>query len=453
LKDESTIDPFATDLFLTGAAVARSRANGARRSFGAEWNSSLPKITEQQLLSSSSIPWLPALSIESLSQALARYTHSSSDLVSITQTAFRELATNVISTGSHEVPSAYACLAVGPDSAPIVVEVDAQFAARIVDRTLGGDGSPLDVLRGLSRTEQAVMEFLCLVLCRELNSELGGPLIRLAGISAKPPEWLAGDGHQNGARHLIAAFTVDVNNNCGSVRMHFSANALSEVGKALSGEASNRTKARAASLLSRKIRRYAAVAPDVPLSAVVGNTEVAAGDLASLECGDVVIVQQVSGQWIEGRLEGPLPLRVGDGDRAVITSRVIADDRRISGARKANVKREKNVVMPITVTIESVLAGNAAIVEERSMTEENSLADSGEGAALLDGLLLTVRVELAGRRMRMEELAQLRAGQILELGCRATDPVDLVVDGRSIARGELVDIEGRLGVRIAQVPA
>jgi type III secretion system YscQ/HrcQ family protein len=87
------------------------------------------------------------------------------------------------------------------------------------------------------------------------------------------------------------------------------------------------------------------------------------------------------------------------------------------------------------------------------MMEENSQADSGEGAALLDGLLLTVHVELAGRRMRMDELAQLRAGQILELGCRATDPVDLVVEGRSIARGELVDIEGRLGVRIAQVPA
>ena len=86
--------------------------------------------------------------------------------------------------------------------------------------------------------------------------------------------------------------------------------------------------------------------------------------------------------------------------------------------------------------------------------EENSLAEeSGEGAAVLDGLLLTVRVEMAGLRMRIDELARLRTGQILELACRATDPVDLVVDGRSIARGELVDIEGRLGVRIAQVQA
>jgi type III secretion protein Q len=45
----------------------------------------------------------------------------------------------------------------------------------------------------------------------------------------------------------------------------------------------------------------------------------------------------------------------------------------------------------------------------------------------------------------------LRVNQILDLGCKATDPVDLIVDGRRIARGELVDIEGRLGVRITQV--
>ena len=66
-------------------------------------------------------------------------------------------------------------------------------------------------------------------------------------------------------------------------------------------------------------------------------------------------------------------------------------------------------------------------------------------------LLLTVHVELAARRIRLDELAQLRPGQVIELGCKATDPVDLVTEERRVARGELVDIEGRLGVRITQV--
>lgn len=86
------------------------------------------------------------------------------------------------------------------------------------------------------------------------------------------------------------------------------------------------------------------------------------------------------------------------------------------------------------------------------MEEEAENAEAiAEGASLIEAVMLTVRVELAARRLRLDELSRLRANQILDLGCKATDPVDLIVDGRRIARGELVDIEGRLGVRITQV--
>ncbi|MEJ7617526.1 MAG: FliM/FliN family flagellar motor switch protein [Pyrinomonadaceae bacterium] len=74
-----------------------------------------------------------------------------------------------------------------------------------------------------------------------------------------------------------------------------------------------------------------------------------------------------------------------------------------------------------------------------------------EASAVLDGLLLTVRVELGARNARLDEVARLRIGQIIDLGCQATDLVDLTVDGQRIARGELIDMEGRLGVRLVQV--
>ncbi len=87
--------------------------------------------------------------------------------------------------------------------------------------------------------------------------------------------------------------------------------------------------------------------------------------------------------------------------------------------------------------------------EEENLTDdEAALAEAGNA---LDGLLLTVHVELGARRVRLEDLAHLRAGQLIDLGCKATDTVDLVADGRRIARGELIDIEGRLGVRITRV--
>ncbi|HKP72023.1 MAG TPA: FliM/FliN family flagellar motor C-terminal domain-containing protein, partial [Pyrinomonadaceae bacterium] len=74
-----------------------------------------------------------------------------------------------------------------------------------------------------------------------------------------------------------------------------------------------------------------------------------------------------------------------------------------------------------------------------------------EAGAALEGLLLTLHVELPARRISLEELSRLRAGQVLELGCRPTDPVELVADGRRVAVGELVDVEGRLGVRVTRL--
>ncbi|MCV4820728.1 FliM/FliN family flagellar motor C-terminal domain-containing protein, partial [Escherichia coli] len=73
------------------------------------------------------------------------------------------------------------------------------------------------------------------------------------------------------------------------------------------------------------------------------------------------------------------------------------------------------------------------------MTEETKEAEANEEAArLLDGVMLTLRVEMAARRLTLDELARLRVGQILDLGCSATDPVALVVEGKRIATGELV---------------
>jgi flagellar motor switch/type III secretory pathway protein FliN len=66
-------------------------------------------------------------------------------------------------------------------------------------------------------------------------------------------------------------------------------------------------------------------------------------------------------------------------------------------------------------------------------------------------LQLVVRVELETRNLTIEEVAELHPGQILALGCRASDPVRLVTDAGRIARGELVEIEGRLGVVLSQL--
>jgi flagellar motor switch/type III secretory pathway protein FliN len=77
--------------------------------------------------------------------------------------------------------------------------------------------------------------------------------------------------------------------------------------------------------------------------------------------------------------------------------------------------------------------------------------DARSLAELDQGDVVLISVELPAGRISLEELSRLRVGQVLELGCRASDPVELVADGRRVAAGELVDIEGRLGVRITRL--
>ncbi len=49
------------------------------------------------------------------------------------------------------------------------------------------------------------------------------------------------------------------------------------------------------------------------------------------------------------------------------------------------------------------------------------------------------------------ELMKVRVGQVVDLGRPPSETVDVVVNGRLIARGELVDMDGSLGVRILKM--
>ncbi len=64
---------------------------------------------------------------------------------------------------------------------------------------------------------------------------------------------------------------------------------------------------------------------------------------------------------------------------------------------------------------------------------------------------VVVRVELGTVSLNAGEVAALRPGDVIETGQRLGQPVVLRVAGRAIARGDLVEVEGELGVRIREL--
>ncbi len=64
---------------------------------------------------------------------------------------------------------------------------------------------------------------------------------------------------------------------------------------------------------------------------------------------------------------------------------------------------------------------------------------------------VVLRIELGSVSLNAGDLAALKPGDVLETGKRLGEAVTLRVGGRAIARGDLVDVEGELGVRIREL--
>ena len=66
----------------------------------------------------------------------------------------------------------------------------------------------------------------------------------------------------------------------------------------------------------------------------------------------------------------------------------------------------------------------------------------------LQDLSLPVNLELGHKLMRVKELLDLVPGRIVKLDRLAGEPVDLVINGKTIAKGEVAVIDENFAVRI-----
>ncbi len=70
---------------------------------------------------------------------------------------------------------------------------------------------------------------------------------------------------------------------------------------------------------------------------------------------------------------------------------------------------------------------------------------------LLSNVNLNVKIELGRTRMLIEDVLQLNEGSVVELDKLAGDPVDIFVNERHIARGEVLVLNDNFCVRISEV--
>jgi flagellar motor switch protein FliN/FliY len=92
-----------------------------------------------------------------------------------------------------------------------------------------------------------------------------------------------------------------------------------------------------------------------------------------------------------------------------------------------------------------------------SMLEEFAQAPRHSDDELLTGLEavfdvpVKVQAVLGRSRMPIGDLLRLKAGMVMELDRRVGEPVDIFVNDRLIARGEVVMIDDSLGVTLTEI--
>ncbi len=74
-----------------------------------------------------------------------------------------------------------------------------------------------------------------------------------------------------------------------------------------------------------------------------------------------------------------------------------------------------------------------------------------EAGGLLMHVPLRVSIELGSCTMSISEILKLGTGSIVEVSRNANQPVDLLVNDRPIARGEIVAVEDNFGLRITEL--
>lgn len=85
-----------------------------------------------------------------------------------------------------------------------------------------------------------------------------------------------------------------------------------------------------------------------------------------------------------------------------------------------------------------------------TLSPDNS-ALGENGLEIIMDIPLEVSVELGRVKLQVREVVELGAGSIVEIDKAAGEPVDVLVNGRLVARGEVVVIDDNFGVRITEI--
>jgi len=471
-----SLDPFAIDIFGRESAVleedekapavsieaARPPLTASspeidlqiKRQKRARWFAALPSVTRRAAEFSNSFlelpDNLPAAAAKKIEETIAYYTLRPAHEVKCAPVSVTEVNLSEAVGAAAKAPHVFLTLGCQPDNSRALVAINGDFAASIINAVLIDDGTTVFAIRELSAIERTIIEFLGINILSEINRLLGQSLFSLQSVATEANAPF--EANERGAEIIVSlsfgAFR-------GALTLFASQRFLAALGN-LSEKASGKS-------LLQTMERFV---PKLNLHALIGTTRLAGADLNYLEPDDIIIIDQPEIDWHSADFQGGWQVYLGGGRNFRLAGNIV------ESAAELKLKIEE-ISVGEERSASSLRQNGTGINLQMNETEENNPVETetgeqpttetsepfarenagGENPAALENILVTLRVELGAGKISLREAQNLRAGQIISLGARATDPVRIVTDAsdQPLATGELIEIDGQLGVRLTKI--
>ena len=89
--------------------------------------------------------------------------------------------------------------------------------------------------------------------------------------------------------------------------------------------------------------------------------------------------------------------------------------------------------------------------ENNVEAEVNQSEVSADNLKVLENIEVKLSVEVGSSQLKIRDLLRLNEGSVVELERLAGDPLDILANGVQIARGEVVMVGERFGIRLTEV--
>lgn len=464
-SNEERHDPFAVDIFgkeprVTQAGLKSVKAIALPEGVTRNWYENLELVPPVRNLASQDSPvypeWLEIIVNNRLMPSLRTLAGKGEGPVHFEIISFEDAPAESLLARLCEAPNLFVRFEFGGEKG--LISLSSELAGEIIDGVLSGPGNKAGDLRPLSKIELAICEYVAGSALSRLNMAMeGNSVLRIQNVANEVP------GKEFSSMRMVeivADLAVGKTTGMVSILLPFAmADSLES--------AFHSSTLKAVSVKESDIPKGLPEAIGIFLK--VGSTQVPAVEIPFLESEDVVLVTEPAEAWWEGREDiGTLDCLVGASSNIRISGRAsmngtagtlrfevlkaVCDmasgnySRIMEKSSKSGVKdvANKNPNAETDVDTGSV---------EDAVVDEHGAAENEAGLVALENVMVDLRVQVAGRKISLNDLGKIHAGQIIDLGCHPEDPVELIAESsdRPIAAGELVRIEDQLGVRITKV--